>query len=129
MLGTPARLKCPADLDEPERQVFADIVASCEPTHFRASDLPLLTAYCRAVIMEQRSASEFAREPVLSDDRPSPWGAIHAAALKSMLGLSLRLRLSPQGRAKVSTKAEPKLSYYERMALLEDDEADEAPLS
>jgi phage terminase small subunit len=127
MLGTPTRLKCPDDLDEPERQVFGDLVGACEPTHFRASDLPLLAAYCRAVIMERRAAGEFNREPILPDGRPNPWGVIHAAALKSMLGLSLRLRLSPQGRGKPSTKAEPRLSYYERMAILEPEPDEAAP--
>jgi phage terminase small subunit len=119
LLGNPVRLKCPDDLGEPERAVYADIVGACEPTHFRASDLPLLAAYCRAVVMEQRAAGEFSREPILPDGKPNPWGVIHAAATKSLLGLSLRLRLSPQGRGKPSTKAEPRLSYYERMAILE----------
>ena len=131
MLGAPARLKCPDDLDAPERQVFADIVGACEPTHFRASDLPLLAAYCRAVIMEQRAFSEFSREPILPDGKPNPWGAILAQATKSMLGLSLRLRLSPQGRGRPSSKAEPaKLSYYERMQIVAPEpDHDEAPSS
>jgi hypothetical protein len=127
-LGMPARLKCPEELDELEKAAFTDIVASCEPTHFRLSDLPLLCAYARAVVMERRAAGEFSREPILPDGKPSPWGAILAQATKSLLGLSLRLRLSPQGRAKVSTKVEPRLSAYERLALA-DDETDEAPLS
>jgi hypothetical protein len=61
------------------------------------------------------------------DGKPSLWGAIHANALKTMMGLSLWLRLSPQGRGKPSTKAEPKLSYYERMAILEPEPDEAAP--
>jgi phage terminase small subunit len=120
-IGSAPRLKPPDELDSLERAVFVDIVASCEPTHFRASDMPLLTAYCRAVVMERRAAGEYAREPVQPDGAVSPWAAVHASAVKSMLGLSLRLRLSPQGRSKVSTKAEPNLSYYQRLNLEESD--------
>ena len=118
-IGPPPRLTAPPELTETERRVFADIVGACEPEHFRASDLPLLTAYCRAVVLEQQSAREYAKAPVVGN-QISAWSIVHANALKSMIALSLRLRLSPQGRAKaVSTKRPMQLSYYERAALME----------
>ena len=118
-IGPPPRLTAPPELTETERRVFADIVGACEPEHFRPSDMPLLTAYCRAVVLEQQSAREYAKAPVVGN-QISAWSIVHANALKSMIALSLRLRLSPQGRAKaVSTKRPMQLSYYERAALME----------
>ena len=124
LIGSPVRLTPPAELDELEREVFASIVASCPAEHFRVSDLPLLASYAAAVVRERRARGEFDREPILADGRPSPWGIVLAQATKTMLGLSLRLRLSPQGRGKPSTKAEAQLSYYERMALIEPPEVE-----
>jgi hypothetical protein len=117
-IGPPPRLVAPPGLGESERRVFVDIVAACEPEHFRPSDMPLLVAYCRAVVLEDRAAQEYAKAPVTPAGQISPWSIVHGNALKSLLGLSLRLRLSPQGRAKaVSTKRPMQLSYYERMTL------------
>jgi phage terminase small subunit len=128
LAGPMARLTPPAELDADERQVFVDTVLSCEPTHFRASDLPLLTIFCRETVLERRAAVEFNRQPIMPDGRPSPWVAIRATAVKNLIGLTLRLRLSPQARGKPSSKAEPQLSVYERMNLLEpsDDESEDS---
>jgi hypothetical protein len=107
----------PAGLDENERRVFVDIVGACEPEHFRPSDMPLLVAYVRATLLESRAAQELVREPVSPKGQVSPWAVIQSNALKSMLGLSLRLRLAPQSRKAVSTKRPQQLSYYERIAI------------
>jgi phage terminase small subunit len=115
--GTRPRLRPPAELSELERQAFLAIVTSVESGHFRESDLPLLCAYCRAIIAECEAASELARSPVV-DNEPSPWLRIHQAAVKTMMGLSMRLRLSPQSRqANNPTRPAPSVSYYERAAL------------
>jgi phage terminase small subunit len=114
--GTPPRLRPPADLAELERKVFVDIVTSCKATHFAASDMPLLTAYCRAVVMEQQASGELARAPVV-DGEVSPWLRIQTAALKAMVALSMRLRLSPQGRSPTNPKRPESISYYEQMDL------------
>jgi hypothetical protein len=124
-IGPPPRLAAPPELAEAERRVFADIVGACEPEHFRPSDMPLLAAYCRAVVLEQQASREYAKAPVVGN-QISAWSIVHANALKSMIALSLRLRLSPQGRAKaVSTKQPMQLSYYERWALEARDEAEQ----
>ena len=88
--GTRPRLSPPAELSELERKAFVDIVTSVDSGHFRESDLPLLCAYCRAIVSEREAAGELARAPVV-DDEPSPWLRIHQAAIKTMMGLSMRL--------------------------------------
>ena len=114
--GLPARLSPPSDLTLDERQIFVDLVASCRPEHFRASDLPLLSAYVRAIGLERASAVEAPHD----DKAAARW----EKATKAMVALSMRLRLSPQSRApntpgRPGGKPERPLSYYEVMALKE----------
>jgi hypothetical protein len=115
--GAPPRLSPSVDLTPDERQIFIDLVASAKAEHFRASDLPLLSAYCRAIALERRSAQELAA----GDDKAlARW----EKATKAMVALSMRLRLSPQSRApnnpsRPGSKPERPLSVYERMALEE----------
>jgi hypothetical protein len=116
--GTPQRLRPPPELSATERKIFAELVASSKPDHFRASDLPLLCAYCRAIALERHSAKALAA----GDDKALPrW----TQAGKAMVALSMRLRLSPQARAPNNpTRPQPQshaaVSYYDR-ARLEDD--------
>jgi hypothetical protein len=114
--GAPPRLLPPADLKTlDEREVFLDIIAASKPDAFRPSDLPLLSAYVRSVVLERRSAAELAA----GDDKAlARW----EKATKAMVALSMRLRLSPQSRApnnpsRPGGKPERELSVYERMAL------------
>jgi hypothetical protein len=106
-------------LSPDERQIFLDLVASAKAEHFRASDLPLLSAYCRAIALERRSAQELAA----GDDKAlARW----ERAVKAMVALSMRLRLSPQSRApnnpsRPGGKPERPLSVYERMSLEAED--------
>jgi hypothetical protein len=58
--GTAERLRPPSKLDAPERKIFVDLVASSKAEHFRSSDTPLLAAYCRAIVLERRSAAALA---------------------------------------------------------------------
>ena len=114
--GAPVRLSSPADLTAPERAIFLDLVAASKPDAFRASDLPLLCAYCRAIALEVRSAQELAA----GDDKALVrW----EKATKAMVALSMRLRLSPQSRQPNNpsrpSRPEPATSYYDRMALEE----------
>ena len=51
--------------------------------------------------------------------------AVAEKAHRSMMMLSLRLRLSPQGRGRVKPKPD-RLSVYERMALEENEDDDDA---
>jgi hypothetical protein len=111
------RLRPPPDLSEDGRQLFLDLVLGCEPTHFRASDMPLLCAYVRAVEMERAATMHLEREGHILDGRPSAWLSVLAQALKGMATLSHRLRLSPQGRSPTNPKRPASVSYYDRMRL------------
>ena len=114
--GAPQRLRPPAELDATERKIFVDLVAASKPEHFRASDLPLLCAYCRSIALERRSAAALKAG---KDKEALPrW----TQATKAMVTLSMRLRLSPQARApnnpsRPQSRREQPTSYYDRVHL------------
>jgi phage terminase small subunit len=117
-IGYSARLAPPADLGEAEREVFINVVGSKRAEAFEPSDMPLLQAYCSAVVMEQRAAAALATEGYVIEGSSSPWLQVHAQATKAMLSLSLRLRLSPQGRRSPDRPGRvPIVSAYEQMDL------------
>ena len=93
----PNRLEPPASLSEAERKVFIDIVTACEPQHFRAADLPLLVRYVEACVLADQAAEELRLGAVI-DGKPSPWITVQEKAVRAMVALSMRLRLSPQSR-------------------------------
>jgi phage terminase small subunit len=113
-----ARLAPPADLSPEERAIFISLVGSKRVEAFEPSDMPLLCAYCTAIVLEQRAAAALRAEGPVIAGSPSPWLQAHAQAVKYMLALSLRLRLSPQGRRSPDRPGRvPVLSFYERAAL------------
>jgi phage terminase small subunit len=114
----PKRLKPPATLSELACKEFTRIVAAEPAAHFKESDLSLLVQYCEAVAMAERAVHELQR-----DDAPVRWLTLWEKATRTMTALSMRLRISPQSRAPNNPKRE-KLSWYERMALEREDEAD-----
>ena len=118
------RLRPPAFLAPEEAEVFADIIAATSARHFRPSDLPLLTAYAQAIATQRMAAAEFKKQPLVSG-RPSPWAAVEERAAKTMVMLSLRLRLSPQARDKRAPPTQRKLSYLELSALARAPDADD----
>lgn len=77
--------------------------------------------------MADRAAELSAGNLVTTDDRPSPWFAIHERATKGLVALALRLRLGPQSRASKAPKSEPaaNLSYYDGMTLEGRDDDDD----
>jgi phage terminase small subunit len=116
--GTPERLSPPANLTEPERATFLQIVGSCSPRHFLPSDLPLVVAYARAIAQDQRAAQALQEEGDVVNGKVSPWITVQEKSQRAMVSLSLRLRLSPQGRTQIAPKPEP-INAYERMRLEE----------
>jgi hypothetical protein len=92
------RLRPPADLPPPERELFASIVSSCKPGHFQASDAPLLSQYVANVVLNERAAAELREAPII-DGKASPWLVVAEKSHRAVVALSLRLRLSPQARA------------------------------
>ena len=95
--GKPPRPEPPSSLPEAERAVFVDLVAASDPEHFRSSDLPLLVRYVESIVLADRAASELRKGAVVKG-KTSPWLAIQREAIKAMVALSIRLRLSPQSR-------------------------------
>jgi hypothetical protein len=126
--GTPnRRLRPPSTLSGPGRQAFVTLVANSPAEHFTPADMDLLVSWCETAVLARRAAKELelAGGPVLPDGRDgrvSPWFGIHQQAVKTLSGLAIRLRLSPQGRnptARASKVEVRTLSYYEQMALEE----------
>jgi len=74
------------------------IVASCDESHFAGSDLPLLTQYVEAVTLAEQAAAHLREHGPVIGDRPSPWLVVHEKAVRGLVALSMRLRLSPQSR-------------------------------
>jgi hypothetical protein len=113
-----ARLRPPTNLPQPERTLFVELVTSCAPSHFRQSDLPLLTQYCAASVLSERALDELRREPVSKDNKASAWLQVFDKANRACMALAMRLRLSPQARAPNNpTRREPALSAYEAMRI------------
>jgi hypothetical protein len=67
------------------------------PEHFRSSDVPLLVRYVESIVLADRAAVELRKGAVVKG-KTSPWLAIQREAIKAMVALSIRLRLSPQSR-------------------------------
>jgi hypothetical protein len=114
--GPNARLMPPPHLPERAREIFVDLVLGNKPDYFTASDLPLLCRYAEAAAMAEQAAAAMAEAPVV-DGKASPWIGIHATMSKAMLGLSMRLRLSPQARQPNRPTRPVETSYYDRMLL------------
>ena len=91
--GSPPRLQSPATLSPTERDIFTSLVSTVDRRHFRPSDLPLLSSYCRAIDLEARAAKALTDDPC-----DKQWLSAWEKASRVMVALSMRLRLSPQAR-------------------------------
>jgi phage terminase small subunit len=107
-------------LSDPERRVFIEIVAACDANHFQPSDLPLVCRYVEAVVLAEEAARELREEGAVVDCKPSPWITVQEKAVRALVAVSMRLRLSPQARQPNNPKRPPTVSAYERMNLLDD---------
>jgi hypothetical protein len=116
------RLRPPANLPRPERDLFAALVASCAPSHFQPSDEVLLVEYCTAAVLNERASAELRDSPVV-DGKVSPWLLIFEKTSRAVIALALRLRLSPQARApNTPTRREAAPSAYDVMRLADEQE-------
>ena len=95
--GKPNRLLPPASLSDVERTVFVDLITACDPKHFRPSDLPLLCRYCETAFWPNRRPWSCGGARLWTG-KPSPWITVQEKAVRAMVALSMRLRLSPQSR-------------------------------
>jgi len=97
------RLDPPDCLAPDERRRFVELVGACDPQHFRASDLPLLCRYVEADALAERAAMELQATGPVVDGKASPWLVVQEKAVRAMVALSMRLRLSPQSRTDPKT--------------------------
>lgn len=92
------KLSPPPTLDKSEASLFGEIVAACDASHFTPSDLPLLCRYVAAVRLAELAEQHLRDEGPVIDGRASAWLIAHEKAVRAVVALSLRLRLSPQSR-------------------------------
>jgi P27 family predicted phage terminase small subunit len=97
------RLRPPPDLTPGERETFLAIVGSVPAAKFQPSDVFLLCAYVRAIAMEREASQRLREEGAVvtgpNGPKASPWLQVLDRATKTLATLSVRLRLSPQGRS------------------------------
>jgi hypothetical protein len=86
VMGVPSRLTPPSSLTNGEQTAFSELMAACDPAHFRESDKPLLISFVQATAIAQAAA----HDPKMA----AQWEK--AVRLQAML--ATRLRLSPQSR-------------------------------
>lgn len=98
--GAPPKLEPPASLSSAERDLFVELVAACDRRHFRISDLPLLCRYVEAAILAEEAARVLREDGAVVNGKASPWLIVQEKSVRSLTALSLRLRLSPQGRTR-----------------------------
>ena len=90
-------LRSPADLAADEARLFRELVASCAPDHFVASDVPLLVSYVQATKFSRRAAEKL--------DKDASMLVVWERATKVQAMLATRLRLAPQARTDPKTLA------------------------
>jgi phage terminase small subunit len=110
--GESIPVRPPATLSAAAQPVFADLVASCEPDHFKAADVTLLGQYCEAAALAARSAAA-----LQAGDAGQL--RIWEKATQTMSGLALRLRLGPQARREKAKAPKPR-DWATRFALEQD---------
>ena len=91
-LHSARRVEPPPNLSKVESEIFRKTVASCDPSHFVASDVPLLVAYAKAIVTNDKAYDELNRN--YSRDAANLWDR----SMKNFISLSRSLRLGPRSR-------------------------------
>jgi hypothetical protein len=114
------RLHPPPHLTDRERRLFAEIVGSCPPGQFVASDVLLLESFVKATLLARGAAKKAASDPRSLQ--------VWEKATRTQTTLATRLRLTVQARADPRTLGrkmpQRPLSYYEEMELEGNKDAD-----
>ena len=121
------RLRPPDCLGELQRRAFVDLVTSCPISQFHRSDLSLLCRWCELTVMAEQAALKLEQEGMVvtgqHGPKTSPWFGVHRDCCRELRALSQRLQLGPRGRAPKAPKTVAgRVSYYDRMDLLEGDD-------
>jgi phage terminase small subunit len=112
----------PGGLSEREARIFRDLVAASDAAHFVESDIPLLTSYCQAVALHEQAVQALRKQgAVTAAGRASAWLTVLEKCQRAMIGLSMRLRLSPQARRE-RAQLPKKLDWMTRHALQQEAE-------
>ena len=106
--GKRPRLDPPTHLGADERRRFLELVESCDPDHFRPSDLPLLCRFVEADVIGELAATELRTGGAVIDGRASPWLIAQEKAVRALVALATKLRLSPSSRTDPKTIARHK---------------------
>jgi hypothetical protein len=117
--STRESIRPPDDLIGPERAEFIALVLGAPPAHFVPSDIPLISAYSKAIVAERLAASKLAAAPVV-EDRPSPWLPLWQARIRALTTLARMLCLNPGGRIPTrspETSEPANVNHYARIAL------------
>jgi predicted metal-binding membrane protein len=119
------RLSPPSSLGEREKAHFLALVSRCPATQFEPSDLPLICRWCELCAMAEEASERLAIEDLVVGGKINVWFTVHQAVTKSLSGLALRLKVSPQARSPKAPKVKAaQMSVYDMMELSEpDDEA------
>jgi Phage terminase, small subunit len=105
-LTTNYRLPKPRSaLSLPAKALFAEIVESAPPDHFRESDSPLLEQYANAILNAREAQRMVDKHGLVHGMKMSPWALALERSQKLIVALALRLRLSPQSRMDRKSKA------------------------
>jgi hypothetical protein len=81
---TPARVQPPPGLASDERELFLDIVLGQKAEHFQGGDVPMLSAYVRACVLEQITSAEMKRRLAAGEDVSRSLLDAHDRATKTM---------------------------------------------
>lgn len=96
----------PSDKAAPEiRQIFAQIVTSAPTDHFKRIDCHLIEAYAQAIWTSQKAFAEMQRHGLCPVSVKGACDAVkvHDTAIKQMMSLATKLRLTPQATTEPKT--------------------------
>lgn len=96
--ASPRRIKPPATLPAPIKELWTAIVESLPATHFHKSDVSLLTLYCRAVHQATLAFKNIERCGAFDDEAQNPAVRVADTSVKQAATLAAKLRLCPSAR-------------------------------
>jgi len=95
-LPTPLRPR--ADAPVKVREIFATLVRSVPPNHFRRGDADLIEQLAQSIALARRAYAELEASGPVIDGKASPWVVVLEKAHRSAAVLAGKLRLCPQAR-------------------------------
>jgi hypothetical protein len=112
------RLQPPDHLTEKQKQIFDHLLRNSPHDQFRITDALLLARLAEAHDLAAQAAVELATNGPVVEGKASAWLVVQEKAVRSVVALSMRLRLSPQSRVDPRALARNAIgprSYYDEM--------------